>query len=329
MDDLLPVGKVDYRLLRDLLKELPTDHPDLVIPPGIGYDAAGIKNNSNLIAVACDPITFTVDRIGTYSVSVNLNDIACMGCRPKWYSSNLLLPQGTTALQLREIWTDLCKALRKYNVHAVSGHTEVTPAVNQAILSGHVIGEAIENRFLNPEDAKPGDELFLWQGAALEGTAILANERYDELIPFLGKEKLNRMAKFIDDPGICVWPFVEKLLPNPSIVALHDPTEGGICTAIHEVLDASKLGVEIDGDAIPILPETKELSYILRFNPLGLLASGSLLIIAKPDANLNLPKIGTLTDKKERLIKRGGAPSKLPFFLQDELISALTREMPM
>jgi hydrogenase maturation factor len=64
--------------------------------------------------------------------------------------------------------------------------------------------------------------------------------------------------------------------------AMHDPTEGGVAGAIHEMADASKLGVKIFSERIKVEPETMEICKFYRIDPLQLIASGSLLIAAEP-----------------------------------------------
>ena len=62
------------------------------------------------------------------------------------------------------------------------------------------------------------------------------------------------------------------------VTALHDPTEGGLASAVRELAMVSGAGVEIDAEAVPILAETRAVADALGIDPLGMLASGSLLI---------------------------------------------------
>ena len=65
--------------------------------------------------------------------------------------------------------------------------------------------------------------------------------------------------------------------------ALHDPTEGGLATALQELAQASGLQVRLRPEDVPILPETAAICAALGLDPLGLLASGALLIAVEPD----------------------------------------------
>ena len=59
---------------------------------------------------------------------------------------------------------------------------------------------------------------------------------------------------------------------------MHDPTEGGLATGLWELAQAAHVGLCIDGDAIPILPECRTLCKALGLDPLGLIASGALVL---------------------------------------------------
>ena len=75
---------------------------------------------------------------------------------------------------------------------------------------------------------------------------------------------------------------------------MHDPTEGGLATALWEVAEACGHGLEVDSSAVTVLDETAAVCRVLDIDPWGLIASGSLLIMVKPEAESHLLK--RLTD---------------------------------
>ena len=112
---------------------------------------------------------------------------------------------------------------------------------------------------------------------------------------------------------------------------MHDPTEGGVATGLHEMALASRAGLKVEEQRIPILPATERLCAELDLAPLGLIASGSLLITAEPDAaeriaaacraqGIACADIGEVTPEEEGLrLLRGGAWTDLPRYDQDEV----------
>jgi hydrogenase maturation factor len=324
----LPVGKLPATLLKEYLKKFPKNDDSVIIPPGVGLDAAGIKIGEKLVAVTTDPITLTSNQIGTYSVAVNINDVVCLGCSPRWYSASLLLPPNITENEIEEIWGNLACELSRYQISAIGGHTEITKAVTMPVLVGQMIGEAIGFELLDARKGKPGDQVLLWRKIAIEGTALLASSRYETLLKSLSANDLLKMQNFLFNPGICILPLAKKLLPEAGVVAIHDITEGGIATAAHEIAEAANCGINIDGNSIAILEETLTLSEILGFNPLGLIASGSAIIVCRKDnlekieeklAGEEIYRIGELTESKRHIIIENSIKKSLPSFLADEI----------
>eukprot|EP00047_Mylnosiga_fluctuans_P007835 m.5065 g.5065 ORF g.5065 m.5065 type:complete len:340 (-) comp1969_c0_seq1:305-1324(-) len=326
MDDdvVLECGKIPHEVLAPLLAGLPAEH--VLIPPSIGVDACAICPPGH-VSVKADPITMAKANAGKFVVAVNANDTACMGCRPKWFTSTILLPAGTTRGQLRAIWADIVADLRCFGISSAGGHTEVTPAVCWPVVAGHMIGELICPSFLDVRASRAGDAVLLWERAGIEGTAVLAGERRSDLQGHFTATELDTMEAFVRAPGICIWPFVRELLPHAGVRAIHDPTEGGVATALHEIADASGCGVRVAA-AISVDPLTTRLATALGFSPLGLLASGAALVVCDAAAVSSilaqftgrpLQVIATLTADPARIALDG---QPLPRYDIDEIVRA-------
>jgi len=112
---------------------------------------------------------------------------------------------------------------------------------------------------------------------------------------------------------------------------MHDPTEGGLATGLWEMAQAAGVGLEIDRAAIPIFAETSRLCVHFGLDPLGVIASGSLLVACPPGESELI--IGALVDAgiAATVIGRAVAPSAgcmmatpdgmraLPTFARDEI----------
>ena len=99
----------------------------------------------------------------------------------------------------------------------------------------------------------------------------------------IGDESVHAAARLMDQPGISVVAEAEIARRTGEVTALHDPTEGGFASAVRELAIVSGAGVEIDAEAIPILAETRAVADALGIDPLGMLASGSLLIATRAE----------------------------------------------
>ena len=65
---------------------------------------------------------------------------------------------------------------------------------------------------------------------------------------------------------------------------MHDPTEGGLATALHELAAAAGVGLAVERESIPVLPECAVLCREFGLDPLGVIASGALLAAVDPDS---------------------------------------------
>ena len=92
-------------------------------------------------------------------------------------------------------------------------------------------------------------------------------------------------AALLHSPGISVLTEARIASTQDEVHAMHDVTEGGLVTALHEISQASGLGLAIEEGSVPVLPETEIMCNALDLDPLGLLGSGALLI-ALPAPNV-------------------------------------------
>jgi hydrogenase expression/formation protein HypE len=282
----LEAGKLPADLLAQLLARLP--HPDasIVVGPAPGEDAAIIDTGGpELLAVKSDPITLAAAGAGRYLVAVNGNDLATMGAEPRWLLVTALLPRGIDSAEVQRLFAGLKDACTESGIALVGGHTEITVGLDRPILAGCLIGTVARERLLRTADARPGDALLLAGGLAIEGTAILAREHGDALLDCgVAPAVINSAAGWLEAPGISVLPAARVLLAGPGVHAMHDPTEGGLVSALHELAGAAGTGLRVRRAAVPVLPETRAICDALGLDPLRLLASGALLAALDPAA---------------------------------------------
>ena len=327
-----PVGKLDPGLLDKLLKSYSITDPRVVVGPRIGEDAAVIDFGDTCLVAKTDPITFATDRIGWYAININANDIATMGARPKWFLATTLLPEGGTDETLVEtIFHDLVDSCRELGITLCGGHTEITYDLNRPLVIGQMLGEVPKEKLVVSSNARPGDAVILTKGVPIEGTSIIAREKEAELLPRYGAELVERAKNFLTRPGISV--VKDALTANDAggVHAMHDPTEGGLATGLAELAIAADAGIIVDADKIHVYPDGRALCEELNLDPLGVIASGALLVVAAPDqtdaicsslteAGIESSVIGEMTAKDAGLkLRRGPRVTDLPSFQVDEI----------
>jgi hydrogenase expression/formation protein HypE len=283
----LKSGKLDIDVLKKLLEKHTILDPRVVIGPKIGEDAAVIdlgERADHYWVVTSDPITFTTEEIGYYGVVVNLNDIATMGAIPKWFLATLLFPEKGVDLDfIEKVFSQIHSACRRFGISFVGGHTEVTPGIGRMILSGHMIGEVKKERLVTTSGARVGDLLLLIKGVCIEGTSIIAREKERELLARgIQSSIIQKAKKFIFEPGIDILQAARVACDAVSIHSMHDPTEGGLINGVVEMALASEKEVEVDLEKVRIYEESRILCQEYGMDPLGVIASGALLLTISP-----------------------------------------------
>jgi hydrogenase maturation factor len=273
---LLP-GKLPPALLRRLLRFRGAPDRRVVLGPAFGLDAAVIDLGGQYLILKSDPVTFTVEEVGWYVVHVNANDVAVMGARPAWFQSTIIVPPHTAPAVVRRIFRDIDRSARGLGIAVTGGHTEISPAVTQPIVAGDMQGLVRRERLVTAAGARAGDVIIMTAFAGIEGTSIIARRFAREARQVLGPRGRAEAARFNRRPGISV--VREALLAaRAGATAMHDPTEGGVAAALFELATASSLRLAVDLDAIAIHPHTARLCAHFGLGPLGLIASGALLL---------------------------------------------------
>ena len=284
MTSVFPTGKLPAEFLKRMLKDAPASNPRLLVGPGIGLDCAVLDYGEILLVFKSDPITFATDQIGWYAVQINANDIATSGAQPRWFLPTLLLPQGlTTPGEVERIFEQVHRACEALGITVIGGHTEITHGIDRPILSATMVGEVLPGALITPRGARPGDRLLLSKGVPIEATAILAREFSDRLADVLDPYSLQQAADYLFSPGISVYQDAQIACSAGRVTAMHDPTEGGLLTALWELSQASQRAVWVDLEAVLVPELARQLCGFFDLDPLGAIASGALLLTAPED----------------------------------------------
>jgi hydrogenase maturation factor len=329
-----PPGKLPLEFLDRLLSQH-TTHKDarVVVGARVGEDAAVIDFGDRYLIAKTDPITFATKDIGHYAIHVNANDIATMGGVPRWFLATLLLPETSTDEALVEsIFASLHKSAREIGVSICGGHTEITVGLDRPIIVGQMLGDVSKEDLIQSSNLKPNDCLLLTKGLGIEATAIIANEKAEALKRAgMSSGMIEKAAQYLYTPGISILKEAQIACQTAPIKAMHDPTEGGVGTALRELAQAADVGLSVDGRTLPISPETQRLCDLFKLDPLGVISSGALLIGLSPidaqgvcraieHAGIPCAVIGQVKEKSFGLkIRYDKTSIDLPLFDRDEI----------
>jgi len=334
---MLPPGKVPLDILKEVVfKNLGAVRKEVALGPKAGVDGAVLDLGNKSVIVSMDPITGAVERIGWLAVNVNANDISTFGVEPAFLFSCLMLPEGADRKIVEAISTQMSNAAQELGIAIVGGHCESTPKLVNPIVVGCMMGFTQKGNYVTAAGAKAGDQIILTKSAGIEGTAILASDRENELKQTLNTTILNKAKEFYRQ--ISVVKDALTAHQTGGVHAMHDPTEGGVVNGLHEMADAAELGVKVFQENIAIQPETAKICSYFDIDPLQLISSGALLIAAEKNKtepiieSLNQQKIsataiGEFTTKSSQrmLISKSGKAQKLERPTSDHLWRALRR----
>ena len=310
----MKIGKVPENVLkRVVMGQLHNSRSEVLLGPGIGEDCAALQlADDEWMVMSTDPITGTSQDIGRLGVVITANDLASAGAEPIGVMVTVLLPEGVREVALKRIMAQVEQACGELDMQILGGHTEVTAAVNQPLLSVAGVGKVKKGKMVTTGGAAPGMDVIVTKWIGLEGTSIIAKEKEKELLahfpaPFV--EEAKRM-----DAYLSVVPEARTAV-RTGVAAMHDITEGGVFGALWEMAEASGTGLEIELKKIPLRQETVEICEYFGINPYELISSGSMLMASANGAALvraleedgiAAAIVGRTTDGGERVVLRDG-----------------------
>jgi len=272
-------GKLGPEALAEVLAATGADDAAVDVGPTYGEDAAAIDlaGAESTLVVATDPLSLAADAVGKLAVHVACNDVAASGADPRWLTHTLFLPDDDPAPR-RTVTEQVDATARDLGVAIVGGHTEVLPSLERPLCSMTALGTT--DRFVSSGGAEPGDRLLLTKGAGIEATAILATDFREECAEAgVSAATLDAAGEFLDE--VSVVP--DAAAVRDAATAMHDPTEGGLLTALVETASASGTVLTVDRDRVPVRPETRACCDALGVDPLATFGSGALLAAVPPE----------------------------------------------
>ncbi len=330
----MATGKLPNELLSSILnKNITLNREEVLVGARVGLDTAILDLGDELVVLSTDPITGAAANIGSLSVIVSINDIATSGGEPVCLLLTILAPPGSTVEEIEAIHADATKEAEKHNVVVVGGHTEITDAVTRYVLSTTVIGKLPREKRQDYSKIAFGDSIYLTKDIGLEGTAILANDREGLLQPYFSDEEIDLAKSYADNLSVLKE---GRAATKLGVQYLHDVTEGGIYGAVYEASQGIGKGMKIYRDKLPITPITERVCDLFHIDPLGLISSGSMLMIVPEDKRalvkgefeaqgLKVTWIGEVIDGVS-VLDEGGELRVIPAPTSDELYRALAVE---
>lgn len=216
------------------------------------------------------PIFFPGGDIGRLAVNGTVNDLAVGGARPLFLSAAFILEEGLPLEDLRRVVASMHDACRTAGVELVTGDTKVVDRGkgDQVFIATSGIGVVPAGRNLSISFSRPTDKVLLSGTMGDHGIAIMSVR---------GGISFETELKSDTAP---LTDLVRVMLEAcPAIRAMRDPTRGGVSSTLHEIAQASKVGVRLDERRLPLRPEVRAACEMLGLDPLYVANEGKLIAI--------------------------------------------------
>lgn len=239
-------------------------------------DAAVLTPPAGKMAMTTDgfivsPSFFPGGNIGKLSICGTVNDLACMGAKPKYLSCAFVIEEGFPMEKLEEIAAAMEKTAKEAGVEIVSGDTKVAGKgqVDGVFITTTGVGEILPGVETSGYLAKPGDAIIVTGDVGRHGCTIL-----------LEREKFGIDADVTSDCAP-LWGTVEAMLNvTKDVHVIRDATRGGVGTVLYEIAGQSNVGIVLDSAKVPVQPQVKGVCGMLGLEPLYLACEGRLVIFA-------------------------------------------------
>ena len=266
-------GKISHRMTFDMM--LPAfDNPILAeLNDGAIFDLDGRRTAFSTDSYVVDPIFFPGGNIGDLAVNGTVNDLTMCGATPLYLSVGLIIEEGFSIEDLTKIIDTMGLAARQAGVQVVTGDTKVVPkgAADKIFINTSGVGLIPSHIRVASSGARVGDKILLSGSMADHGMTILSQ-----------REGLTFESSVTSDTAPLNHLVHRMFEISRDIHVLRDPTRGGVGTALNEIAEKSRVGIQITETHLPVKPEVMGICELLGFDPMYVANEGKLLAFINP-----------------------------------------------
>jgi hydrogenase expression/formation protein HypE len=237
-------------------------------------DGAALRIGERWLVVATDshviqPIFFPGGDIGRLAVAGTVNDLAVMGATETLgLTSAVVIEEGFRHSDLERIQRSMQDTCREAGATIVTGDTKV---MGRGELDGIIInttGVAIVEAVVSDSGLEPGDRILVTGPIGDHGIALMAARRGFGLSGELRSDvaPINGLIRAALEAG------------GDAIVAMKDPTRGGLASALTEMAEKAGVGILIEDSEVPITPVVRSAAEMLGLDPFHIANEGKAVI---------------------------------------------------
>ncbi|WP_143960332.1 thiamine-phosphate kinase [Litoribacter populi] len=253
---------------------------------GVGDDAAVIACGEGKVKVITTDLLMEgvhfdlayapLAHLGFKSVAVNVSDVAAMNAIPKHITVSIGISNRFSVEAVEALYAGINAAAEHYNVDVVGGDTTTSRA--GLAISITAIGEAMEDQVVYRSGAKENDIICVTGdlGGAVVGLQVLEREKQvflanPDMKPDLERYTLVTARQLKPDARMDIIHELRDLEVVPtSMMDISD----GLASELFHICKASKVGVTIYEDKLPIDQQTYNTAVELNLDPITCVLNG-------------------------------------------------------
>ncbi|MFZ1948371.1 MAG: thiamine-phosphate kinase [bacterium] len=231
---------------------------DVVI--GIGDDCAVLRRGAVLEVLTTDCLVegthyqdqwLSMKDVGWKALAVNVSDIAAVGGTPKHALVTLFLPEAITTGDIDDLYDGLDECAAKYGCSVVGG--DIVKITGPFAISITLAGTCERDEVVLRSGARQ-DDIVVVTGSL--GAAALGLRCLRDRVTCMEGDAMGEAVKKFQRPCPRLAEsrmIVQELRPSAMI-----DVSDGLLSDVWHILEASKVGVVLDGDAVPVAGSVTE-----------------------------------------------------------------------
>ncbi|MFH0954383.1 MAG: AIR synthase family protein [Verrucomicrobiota bacterium] len=286
------IGKITEDFFQKVIRpRLGARRAEVAVGPEQGVDVGILEIGDYALALTADPVfivpEYGFQRSAWFAIHILASDAVTSGLPPAFLSIDLNLPPELSDEDLALMWEVIHRECEKMGAAIVCGHTGRYENCDYPMVGGATfIAMGPRQAYCSPRFCKPGDQILITKGPAVEATGIFATMFPDRIEKKFGAafrkqaEDVFYQMSVVEDARIAASVGTR----DQGVAAMHDATEYGIWGGLHEFAQAAKLGLVVHRDEIVTTPAVKEICELFGIEPFSSISEGTLIAAVRPRA---------------------------------------------
>jgi len=285
------IGKISAEIFEEVIfPRLGRRRPEVLVGPQHGVDIGVLDiGGGRVMALTTDPIfivpAYGWKRSAWFAVHILCSDAATSALELSYMTVDLNLPMSIERDQFETLWTTMHEECDRLGVSVVAGHTGRYEGCEYPMIGGATV-IAVGNRdaYLAPTMAAPGDAVIITKGPAIEAAGLFAATFPQRIAKHFGSRLAEQAAALfwqmsvVEDARIAASVGVR----DAGVTSMHDATECGVWGGLIEIAQASRVGMRIDKQKIPMQEAVCAICELFAIDPYTSISEGTLLLTCRP-----------------------------------------------